>query len=82
MVELFIHAHDRDACLGIARKDRMRDGRSAAMTRQQRSVHVDRSESRDRQHRRRDDLSISDDDQQVRSQQRRRGDVAQPEQRR
>jgi hypothetical protein len=66
VVELLIHLHDGDACLLIAPKDGARYGRRPSMPRQQRSVHIHDPVARDRQHRRWDDLPVSDDNHHIR----------------
>ncbi len=65
VVELLVHAHDRDARLGITGKNRGRDRGRASMSRQQRRMYVDRTALRDRQHRARNDLPVRDDDKQI-----------------
>ena len=65
VVQLLVHLHDRHARLKVSREDRTRDGGGAAVSRQKRSVHVDRAQPGNRQHRRRKDLPVGDDDQEV-----------------
>ncbi len=65
VVELLVHAHDRDACLGIAGENRACHRGRASMLGQEGGMDVDRTVLWDVQHRSRDDLPVRDDDQQV-----------------
>ena len=66
MVQLFVHLHDGDACLSIARKNGVRNRRRPSVPRQQRSMDIDHSVARNRQHRHGDDLPVRDDNHHVR----------------
>ena len=55
----------RDAGLGVARQDGVRDRRGAAMPRQERRVHVDAAVRRQVEHRARQDAPVGGDDDQV-----------------
>ena len=63
-VEARVHPHQRDAGLGVAREDRRRDRGRAAMPRQQRRVQVQRTVPQLEQ-RRRDDLAVVGEDQEL-----------------
>ena len=54
-----------DAGLGIAREDRPLDRRRAAPARQQRGMHVDQSEARNRQQFGREQVTVGDHDAEV-----------------
>ena len=67
-VELLHHAHDRDAGLGVAGDHRAMDRRRAAPARQDRGVHVDHAEPRNRQQRVGQEPAVGGDDAEVRLQ--------------
>ena len=60
-IEAFIHPHDGDAALGIARHDGAVDRRSAAPARQQRGMDVEAAERHGIENRLRQDQAIGDD---------------------
>ena len=66
VVQLVVHAHDRDAGDAVSGQDCLLDGRSATVTRQQGGVHVNGATSRQLKNLARNDLAIGNDDQQVR----------------
>ena len=71
-VETFVHSHDGDARLLIARHDRTLDRRGAPPARQQRSMGIDAAEPRRGKHGRRQDQAVGDRDREVRTQRRKR----------
>jgi hypothetical protein len=64
-VEANIHLHDRDARLRIPGEDRPDNRCCAAVARQQRGMHVDGAEPRNREQWRRNDLAVGDHQVQV-----------------
>src|SRR6185503_1623676 len=66
LVQSLGHPHRRDTRLRIARDDRRLNGRRAPPSRKKRVVKVQRAEPRDREERRRKDLAVRRDDEQVR----------------
>src|SRR5690606_7354829 len=65
-IHLLDHAHDRHARALVAADDRPVDRRGAAQLRQERRVHVDRTERRHLQHIALEDLAVGDDDGELR----------------